>query len=96
MSSSLRMPQVFSSLYCCRCIRGEVVFDNFVFDDTHTGFFHGHLGQGDTGIAAARAAARKILSLALCAKLANSRCASLTWSTRPVSSAILVTAMFIS
>ena len=30
---------------------GEVVLDNLVFDDTHTGFCHGHLGQGDTGIA---------------------------------------------
>ncbi len=29
---------------------GEVVLDNLVFDDTHTGFFHGHLGQGDTGV----------------------------------------------
>ena len=30
---------------------GEVVLDNLVFDDTHTGFSHGHLGQGDTGVA---------------------------------------------
>ncbi len=29
---------------------GEVVLDNLVFDDTHTGLFHGHLGQGDTGV----------------------------------------------
>ncbi len=28
----------------------EVVFDHFVFDDTHSGFFHGHFGQWDTGI----------------------------------------------
>ena len=30
---------------------GEVVFDDLVFDDTHAGLSHCHLGQGDTGVA---------------------------------------------
>ena len=66
-SSSLRMPQVFSSLLgVVDVFGGEVVLDNLVFDDTHTGFSHGHLGQGIRALLAARAAARKTLSTCSC------------------------------
>jgi hypothetical protein len=90
------MPQVFIFVSVVDVFGGEVVLDNLVFDDTHAGLSHGHLGRGIRALLAASAAARKILSTCSCEKLANSRCASLTRATSASSSAKLVTAMFIS
>lgn len=62
VSSSDRTPQVFRLYKRCKCIRKQSGFDHFVFNDAHAGFGYGHLARGIRASAAARAAARKILS----------------------------------
>nr|VXZ83555.1 Uncharacterised protein [Klebsiella pneumoniae] len=62
VSSSDRTPQVFRLYKRCKCIRKRSGFDHFVFNDAHAGFGYGHFGERIRASAAARAAARKILS----------------------------------
>ena len=62
VSSSDRTPQVFHLYKRCRYIQKQSGFDHFIFDDTHAGFGNGHFASGIRASAAARAAARKILS----------------------------------
>ncbi|WP_254203916.1 hypothetical protein [Aeromonas sp. FDAARGOS 1402] len=49
----------------------KLVLDNLVFDDTHTGFSHGHLGQGDTGVAGGQGGGTEDLVYLLLRELAN-------------------------
>ncbi len=97
VSSSDRTPQVFFIFIgVVDIFRSKVVFDHFIFDDTHAGFGNGHFREWDSSICSSQSGGAEDFVYLLLSETGIFTLGFFTRSTSALSSATLVTAIMLS
>lgn len=76
--------------------RSKVVFDHFIFDDTHAGFGNGHFREWDSSICSSQSGGAEDFVYLLLSETGIFTLGFFTRSTSALSSATLVTAIMLS